>query len=156
MLGLQAVDRDDDRQPFDVAPLGGNLAHGARHELHVNPARGKQRQDRVQLAIADERFAADDRHVQRLVPIDQRDDAVDELLALEVADLPQRDLAAEVIVAVGVAAGASQRAFARDLDGKGRGISAEDAAPCSEDAFHIGTHYISVCYDSPVSPRSDI
>ena len=53
--------------------------------------------------------------------IDEREHAVDEGLALEVADLAERDVAAEVIVAVGVAARTLQRALARDFD-RQRGV----------------------------------
>ncbi len=66
--------------------------------------------------IAHQRFAADDRHVQRPVPIDEGEHVVDQFLSLEVAHLAQRDLAAEMFVAVGVAAGAAQRALACDFD----------------------------------------
>ncbi len=45
--------------------------------------------------------------MQRPVLIDELEDAVDELLALEVAHLAERQVAAEMIVAVGVAAGAA-------------------------------------------------
>jgi hypothetical protein len=48
--------------------------------------------------------------------IDERHDAVDEFLALEVADLSQGKIAAEMIVAVGVAAGTAQRTLAGDFD----------------------------------------
>ena len=135
VLGLQAVDRHDEREARQAAPLERNLAHRARHELHVDAALGQQRQQRVQLAVAHQRFAADDRDVQRTMAIDEREDAVNQLLTLEVADLAQRDLAAEMIVAVGVAAGAVQRALARDLDGERGRVASEDPAPRGEDAF---------------------
>ena len=70
----------------------------------MNAALRQQRQHRVQLLVADERLAADDRDVQRPALVDEREDAVDQLLSLEVAHLAQRQLAAEMIVAVGVAA----------------------------------------------------
>ena len=119
-----------------------DLANGARHELHVNAAFGEDRQERVQLAVADERLAADDREMQRTVAIDELDDAVDELLALEVADLAQRHLAAEVIVAVGVAAGAVQRAFARDFDRQRRRVAGKNSTPRGQ------THSILPLYPS--------
>ena len=83
----------------------------------------------VQLAVAHERFAADDRDVQRAVAIDERDDAVDQFLSFEIADLAQREIAAEMIVAVGVAAGAAQRALAGDFDGEGGRVAREDPTP---------------------------
>ena len=103
------------------------------------PRFDEQRQDGRQLAIADERLAADDRDVQRAMAIDERHDAVDELLALEVADLAQREVAAEMIVAVGVAAGTAERAFAGDLDGERRRVAGEDSTPGWENTFHRAT-----------------
>src|SRR5260221_560545 len=60
VLRLQAVDRDDDRQTRDAAPLGGNLADRAGDELHVDAALREERQNRRQLTIPHERFSADD------------------------------------------------------------------------------------------------
>ena len=80
------------------------------------PRSGQRRQDLVQLAKADQRLAADDRDVQRLVLVDQSHEPIDELLALVVADLPQRDAAAQMLVAVGVTARAAQRTLAGDFD----------------------------------------
>ena len=84
---------------------------------------------RRQLAIAHQRLAADDRDVQRPMFVDERHHAVDQLLAFEVADLAQREVAAEMIVAVGVAAGTAQRTLARDFDRKGGRVAREDATP---------------------------
>ena len=138
VFGLEAVDGDDDLQAWNVAPLERYLAHGARDDLHVNPAFRQQRQQRVQLAVADERLAADNRQMKRPVPIDEREDAVDELLALEVADLPQRQLPAEVVLAVGIAARTLQRTLARDLDGKRRRVSRQHATPRGKNPVHRG------------------
>ena len=68
--------------------------------------------------------------------IGQGEHAVNQLLTLEVAHLTQRDLAAEMIVAVGIAAWAMQRALTRDLDGKSRRVTCQDSAPRREHAFH--------------------
>ena len=67
--------------------------------------------------------------------IDQLDDAVDERLTLEVPYLPQRDVAAEMVVAVSVAAWAAQRALARNLDGKRRSVPGENPSPGRNDPF---------------------
>ena len=83
------------------------------------------------------------------MPIDEREDAVDELLALEVADLAQREVAAEMIVAVGVAAWTVQRALARDLDGKRWSVAGEDASPRRENTFHFPTIAASVRIPQP-------
>ena len=120
-----------------MAPLSGNLAHRARDELHVNVAGRQKRQNRIQLAIAHERLAADDRDVERPMTIDERHDAVDERLPFEIADFPEREIAAEVIVAVGIATGAAQRALTGDFDRQKRAVPREDAAPCGENTLHV-------------------
>ena len=61
---------DPDLQAVHADPLRRDRADGARHELHVQSALRQQRQQRVQLAIADERLAADDRYVERPQTID--------------------------------------------------------------------------------------
>src|SRR5205823_12107660 len=144
VLGLQAVDRDDDREAEEAVPVLRNLADGARHELGVDAALRKLRQDHVELAVADERLAADDRDVERPLTVDQREELVNELLPLEVAHLTQRHAAAEMIVAVGVAARTPQRALACDLNGKSRCVPAEDASPRDKDSFHIRPLYQSL------------
>ena len=72
---------------------------------------------RVQLAKADQRLAADDRDVQR-ADVRRRARRTPSISSwpLKSRTCAQRDVAAEMIVAVGVAAGAAQRALARDLD----------------------------------------
>src|SRR5207247_8174892 len=67
---LEPVDRDDDRQAADTAPVAWNFAHRARHELRMDAARAQERQQRVELAVAHERFTADDRNMQRAMFVD--------------------------------------------------------------------------------------
>ena len=112
---LQPVDRDDHLQAPEARPLDRNRPHGARHDLRVRPAVGQPRQDLPELSKTHERLAADDRHVERMVLLDQRLKALDELVSLVVGDLPQRDAPAEVLVSVRVAPRAAQWTLARDL-----------------------------------------
>ena len=100
------------------------------------PRLGELRQNDVQLAETDQRLAADDRDVNRVFFVDDRQDAIDQFLSLEIGDLAQRDVTAEVLVAVGVTAGAAKRAFPRDLDRQGGPIASEDLSPRGDDAFH--------------------
>jgi hypothetical protein len=64
--------------------------------------------------------------VERFVTIDKGQDAVDQLLAFEVADLTKRQVATEMVVAVGVAAGTAERTFAGDFDGHRRRVAGKD------------------------------
>ena len=83
-----------------------------------------------ELTIPDERLAADDRDVQRIVAIDERHEALHQFVALVVGETPQRDAsAAEVLVAIGVASRTAQRALARDLDRDVGAMAGENAAP---------------------------
>src|SRR5947209_13492089 len=101
---------------MDSTPLRGNFADGARDELRMNVTAGQLRKNRAELAEPHQRFAADDRDVQRPLSIDQGEHAVNQLLSLEVADFAERDFAAEMFVAVRVAARTPQRAFTGDFD----------------------------------------
>ena len=79
--------------------------------------------------MAHHRFAADQRDVHGLVFAHQFEDAIDERVAAEIVQLGEEFAAAKVRVAVGIAAGTTERAFARDLDGKHRRFAAQDFSP---------------------------
>ena len=72
--------------------------------------------------------------------------AVDELLALEVAHLTERHLAAEMIVAVRVAAGAVERTLAGDFDRQRGRVPGENTAPArrSDSSFNYSSHWYSI------------
>ena len=72
--------------------------------------------------------------------VNQRKKTIDKFLSLEVADLSKCDVAAEMVIAVGVTAGALEGTFAGNLDRKGRTIAAKDSPPCGDNAFHL-SHY---------------
>ena len=79
---------------------------------------GQPRQDCAELAVPHKRLAAHDRDVQGSVPVDERHEALDHLVTLVVGKAAEGDVAAQVFVAVGVAAGTAQRTFTRDFNGK--------------------------------------
>ena len=105
----------------------------------VHAHRGELRQQHLELAKSHERLAADDRQMQRPMPAHDVEHAVDELLPLVVGQLPQHDVAAEMRVAVGVAARTTQRTFARDFDGEIRPVPLKNEAPGLDDGagFHL-------------------
>src|SRR5262249_43633219 len=135
VLGLQTVDRHNDRKPIDSAPLRGNFADRTGHELNVNSARGEEREKRVQLAISNERFAADNGQVERPVMIDERADALDQFLSLEIRDLAQRNVSAEVVVTIGVTPRTPQGTLAGNFDRKRRMMPGENSAPGGNKTF---------------------
>ncbi len=138
VLGLQAIDRHTHLQAAACPPSCGNRPHGARHDLHVHAHRGQRRQQHVEFAESHERLAADDRHVQRLLPLDDVEHAVDELLSLVIGKFPQYDVAAQVLVAVRVTPRAAQRALASDFDRQIRTVARENQPPGFDNggAFH--------------------
>ena len=71
VLGLQAVDRDDDLEARQRAHSIGIGRTALVTSCVWMPRCGEHRQQRVQLAEADQRLAADDREVERLVLVDQ-------------------------------------------------------------------------------------
>ena len=95
MFRLQAVDGYGNLQSIDRAPRRRDGPHRARDDLRVDAARRELRQNRVELAIPHERLAADDRHVEWTMSIDEREDALDERLTFEVRELTQRRFAAQ-------------------------------------------------------------
>src|SRR5688572_17481686 len=80
--------------------------------------------------------------------IDECHEALDELLALVVGQPSKRDVAAKVIVAVGIAARASERTLFRDFDRQIWTVSGENPSPRVDHvlrvhavALHVGVHY---------------
>src|SRR3954467_875618 len=93
-----------------------NLADRAGDQLGEDATAGQYRQQDLEFLVPHQRFAADDRDVQRLLLIDQCPEVVDQFLSLEIPHLPQGDVAAEMIVSVRVAARTPQWALARNFD----------------------------------------
>ena len=88
------------------------------------------RQQRLQFTISHERLTADDRQMQWPQAIDDAEHAVDQGLALEIANLARSvDAAAEMLVVVCVTTGTAQRTLAGYLDGQRWGVARQDAAP---------------------------
>src|SRR5262249_26290205 len=87
VVGLKAVNRNDEGQTMEATPLLRDFTDGARDELGVNTALGELRQNHAELPIAHQRLPADDRDVQRPMLIDDGQELVDQLLAREIANL---------------------------------------------------------------------
>jgi hypothetical protein len=97
----------------------------------------QQREQYIQLVEAHQRFATDDGEMDRAMAIDEREHAIHELAALEIADFTQGDSAPQMIVAVGVAPGTVQRALARDFDRQGGCVTSENIAPRHDHRLHV-------------------
>src|ERR1700722_6259184 len=77
--------------------------------------------------------------MKRTVLADQIENAVDQFLSLEVADLAKRLRSAEMVVAIGVAARTLERAFASNLYRHGGCVARQDPPPRGHDPFHSPT-----------------
>ena len=113
----------------------------------VNAHGRELRQQHVELPKSHERLAADNRHVQRLLPPNDVEHAVDEFLSLVVGQFAKHDVTAQMRVAVRVAPGASQRALARDLDREVGTIPRKNQAPGFDDRCALHGYGISRFFD---------
>ena len=116
VFGLEAIDRHDHGEARDGGPGGRNRTDGTRHDLDVQSPIRQARQDDIQFPEAHQRLAANERHVDGPMTVHERQNAVDEGLSLEVSDLPKRHAAPQMLVAIGVATWAAQRALPGDFD----------------------------------------
>jgi hypothetical protein len=70
--------------------------------------------------------------VHGLMLADQVEDAIDERVAAEITELAESFFAAEVGIAIGVAARTAQRTLSSDFDGQHGGLTSEDLPPGAE------------------------
>jgi G:T/U-mismatch repair DNA glycosylase len=103
--------------------------------LYVYAPRNQLWKNLLQLAIAHQGIAADNRDVQRPVFLHDLHEALDQRLSAEIRQLAQSDAPAEVLLVVGVAARTAQRALACNLDGQ-KGLAALKDSPPSLNNFN--------------------
>lgn len=108
----------------------GNYAAGDQQGEDAHLVQG--RENAVQFAMADHRFPADQGDVQGLVLAHKAQYAIDQLISAEVIEFAQRDAAAEMRIAIGVASRAAQRALPGDLDRQHRDSARQDSSPSGE------------------------
>jgi hypothetical protein len=132
VIGLQAVNRDDQVQRIDLRPLRRDRTNGAGDELDFDAHLIQSRQQNVQFAEPHQRLAAHDREVERPAPSNQRQHAVNQLLAFVIGQRAQRPAISEVFGLVSVTPRTSQWALAGDLDRQHRMIAAQDASPAAK------------------------
>lgn len=137
----QAVDRDGDADARKLHPFDWDGDDSAGDHERKNIHAAQDREDAAEFFMADERFAADKRNMNGLVLADKIDDAVDECVAMEIIELTKRSLAAEVRIAVSVAAGTGERTFASDFDGEHGDFTGENIPPGREN-FTLGEAWI--------------
>ena len=128
----KAVDRDGDTNARELHPLDGNGNHGTGDHQRENIHAAENRENAAEFFVTDERFAANQGNVNRLVLADKFDYAVDESVTAEIVELSKSGFAAEVRIAVGVTAGAGERTFASNFDGKHGDFTSENIPPGRE------------------------
>ena len=89
VLRLQAVDGDHQVQAVERGPLRRDGPYGAGDELDLDPHAVEFWQQLVQLAVAHQGLAADDRNMYGAEVADNRHRALDEFAAAEIAQLTQ-------------------------------------------------------------------
>jgi len=137
----KAVDRDGDTNARELHPLDGNGNHGAGDHQRENIHAAENRENAAEFFVTNERFAANQGNVNRLVLADEIDDAVDESVAAKIVELPKSGFAAEVRIAVGVTAGAGERALASDFDGKHGDFTGKNIPPGRKN-FALGEAWV--------------
>jgi hypothetical protein len=115
VLGLQTIDGHNNLKTTQTDPLGRDGPYSAGYDLGVDTHSRQPRENFVELAETNQWFASDDRNMEGPVRFDEREEARHELGALEIADLPQRDVTTEMFISVGVTAGAFKGTFAGNL-----------------------------------------
>lgn len=123
VLRLKAVNGNDDVKSFVPSPLSRNDAEGAGDDLGVNTAGFNLWDELLQLTVANEGVATHEGDVKGLVLVEKSENAGDQIFSLEVGELTQKGVVAEMGYVEGVAARAAEGAFLGDFDGK-RGSAA--------------------------------
>jgi hypothetical protein len=101
--------------------------------------------------MADEGFAADEGEVDRVVALNQIEDAVDQIVATEIGKVAELGFAAEMRIAVGIASGTAQGTFASYFNREKRDFPAKDFAPGPHDVKRVPTRetrlfWLKGCY----------
>jgi len=137
----KAVDRDGDTNARELHPLDGNGNHCTGDHQRENIHAAENRENAAEFFVTDKRFSANQGNVNRLVLADKFDYTVDESVTAEIVELSKSGFAAEVRIAVGVTAGAGERTFASDFDGKHGDFTGENIPPGREN-FALGEAWV--------------
>src|ERR1019366_5896643 len=128
VLRLQAVDGYDDIELSESFPFAGDDPECAGDQLRMNTAALKLRKEQIDFAIAYQRIAADERHVQWLVLIDDGEHSRHQLISFEVGKLTQL-WTLKMRCVEGITSRATQRTFFCDLDGEGGCAPGQNSGP---------------------------
>jgi hypothetical protein len=129
MMFGESVDRDGDSDSGELHPFHRDRDNGAGDNEGKNFQGAECGKNPAELTMADQRFTANQGYMDGLVFAYELQNALDKCVAAQVTELAQGDLSAQVRIPVGVAARATERALASDLDGEHREATGQDSAP---------------------------
>src|SRR5215467_8300446 len=143
MIWLQPVNRYNDVQVGKHRPTGGEGAECTGDDLNVNASIKQKRNHQLEFAVPDKRVASNQRQMQGLETVDNLKNTIYQFLAFEIAKISQGEAAAEMSVIIGITSGTTQRALARNLDGKRRPLPPENLAPGANNfcTLHYYSHF---------------
>ena len=124
-------DRRDETREADPLHGDGNDAAGNDHGEDATAA--QLRKNAAQFTMTHHRLAANERHMQRLKPVDKAEHTANQIVAPLIRKLAERHRAAQVFRSIGIAAGAAQRTLAGDFNGKQWSMAEENLTPRFKD-----------------------
>src|SRR5690606_21412280 len=116
-----------------ILPGCRDLAKSTCDKLHKDATIHQLRHKCFHLAKAHKGVSAHQRKVKRLVLVHQAQDARHQVVALAVVQLAERYQTPQVFGFIGIAARASERALAGNLDGQGWSSASKDSPPSLQD-----------------------
>jgi hypothetical protein len=144
MLG-QAVHGHSHTEAGKIHPLLWDGNDRAGDYQGMNSLRTKSGEDPAELAMSNQRLAANQRHMQRPVFANEVEHAIYEGLAAKIGELAQGRAASKMGISIRIAAGTVQRALASDFDGKHRSAAVEYVPPARQ---HFGHSHTRVSFSA--------
>jgi hypothetical protein len=132
MFRGEAVDRHDQVQIANQAPLRGNWPHRAGDKLHLDSHPVEPGKQITEFAIAHQRLTSDNRKMNRPHALYELEDRVDEFLAAIIGQVAEYSQGAKMVRSVRVAPGTAKRTFFGDLNRKEWSPAPQYAPPHSQ------------------------
>src|SRR5690242_18765868 len=120
MMLRQAVDRDCYPYSRNDRPFLGNWNYGTGYHHGMDTHLAQPGQQSAQFAMPYQRLASDQGQVQRTMLPDQTQDAIHQFIAAIVSEAPQGHRPSQVILAIRITTGTTERTFPGELDRKHR------------------------------------
>src|SRR4029077_11089036 len=125
----QAVYRYSDADERNFHPMRRNRNHAAGHHHAENPHFAERGKNAIQFAMADHRFAAHQRNMHRPVTTSQIEDTFNQRVSAKISEFTECQSAAQMSLSIGVATGATEWTFPRNLNGQQGNAAAQNPRP---------------------------